>query len=801
MMSDLKVGFRILRKNPGPSLFAVIALTLGIGLTVMMFSIVYGALLRGLPFEEPDRIMHLERSNVSRGIESMEVPIHDYTDWREQQTQSFVDLGAWYTGTVNIADGDTPERYDGAFITASAFPVLGVQPVMGRLFSEEDNRPGSPMVVLVGHQVWQERYNGDPGIVGRTLRVNSEPATVIGVMPEGFLFPFQQQVWVPLRLDPLTLARGEGLTLEVMGRLKPGVTIDRAMVEMSGIAQRLAAEYPQTNEGVAPIIKSFTAEYIGDEPTALLLTMLGAVFFVLLIACANVANLLMARAATRTKEVGIRTALGASKFRIVLQFLSEAFLLALGGAVAGLAIAWIGVRAFNTAIASSNPPYWIDIRIDAVAVLFTLGLALLAALVAGIIPALHAAGANVNDILKDESRGSSSFKLARVSKAIVVFEIALSCGLLIGAGLMVKSVTQLKTVDFGFPTEVFTARIGLMEGDYPDSVARASFFDQLLPRLQQIPQIENVALATALPALGSGGPNVRIEGEQYELDGELPWVRGNVVTPNYFETMGVALVAGRAFVDQDRVGSMPVAIVNQAFAAKFFDAGNAVGRRIRFGRAEDAPWVTIVGVVPNMYENGLDSEVPEAVYTPLAQAPPRFVSIVATTRGEPLAVTQQVRDAVIAVDGDLPIYFVQTLQTAIDSNYWFFSVFGALFMIFGAAALFLAGVGLYGVMATSVAQRTREMGVRMALGAQARDVIALIFRQGLVQIVIGVVLGLGLAVAVSSLLTIVLYDVNPRDPVVFATIVAFLVGAASLACFVPAHRATRVDPNVALRTD
>lgn len=800
-MSDLKVGFRILRKNPGPSLFAVVALSLGIGLTVMMFSIVYGALLRGLPFDEPGQLMHMERSQVSRGIESMEVTIHDYTDWREQQKQSFVDLGAWYTGTVNVADGEMPERYDGAFITASAFPLLGVEPVIGRLFSEEDNRPGAPMVMLIGHQLWQERYQGDPGVIGRTLRVNSEPATIIGVMPEGFLFPFQQQVWVPLRLDALTLARGEGMTLEVFGRLRDGISVDMAMVEMSGIAQRLATEYPQTNEGILPVIQPFTKEYIGDEPTALLYTMLGAVFFVLLIACANVANLLMARAATRTKEVGIRTALGASKLRIVAQFLAEAFLLAVGGALAGLAIAWVGVRAFNAAIASSNPPYWIDIRIDAVAVLFTLGLAFLAAVIAGIIPALHAASANVNDILKDESRGSSSFRLGRVSKAIVVFEIALSCGLLIGAGLMIKSVTQLKTVDFGFPTEIFTARIGLMEGDYPDSIARANFFEELLPRLQQIQQIDKVALTTALPALGSGGPNIRIEGEQYDLEAELPWVRGSTVTPNYFETMGVDVLAGRAFVDQDRLGSMPVAIVNQAFAAKFFDSGNAVGRRVRFGRAEDAPWVTIVGVVPNMFENGLDNDTPEGIYTPIAQAPPRFVSIAATTRGEPLAITQQVREAVIAVDSDLPIYFVQTLQDAIDTNYWFYSVFGALFMIFGAAALFLAGVGLYGVMATSVAQRTREMGVRMALGAQARDVIGLIFRQGLVQIIIGIVLGLGLAVGVSNLLTIVLYDVNPRDPMVFGAIVAFLVSAASLACFVPAHRATRVDPNVALRTD
>ena len=800
-MRDLKVGLRILRKNPGPSLFAVLALTLGIGLTVMMFSIVYGALLRGLPFDEPQELVHLERSNVERGIESMEVTIHDYTDWREQQRQSFTDLGAWYSGTVNVADGESPERYDGAFITPSTFALLGVRPVLGRSFMEEDRQTGAPMVMLIGHQLWQERYDGDPGVIGRTVRVNGEPGTIVGVMPEGFLFPFQQQVWVPLRLDPIALARGEGTTLEVMGRLRPGVTIDRAMVEMSGIAQRLAAEYPQTNAGIAPIIQPFTEEFIGEEPTRLLYTMLGAVFLVLLIACANVANLLMSRAATRTKEVGIRTALGASKTRIVLQFLTEAFLLALAGAAAGLAIAWVGVRAFNSAIADTGPPFWIDIRIDAAAVLFTLGLAALAALVAGAIPALHAARANVNDILKDESRGSSSFRLGRFSKGIVVVEIALSCGLLIGAGLMTKSVTKLRTLDFGFPTDVFTARVALMEADYPDSVARALFIEQLVPRLQQVPEIEALALSTALPGLGSGGPNVRIEGQDYDLEGELPWARGNSVSATYFETYGVRVQEGRSFTEQDRMESLPVAMVNQAFATRYFSDESAVGRRIRFGREPDAPWVTIVGVVPDMFEKGLDDEVPEAVYTPLAQAPPRFFSITARTRGEPLAITQKVREAVVSIDGDLPIYFVRTLQSAIDQSYWFFSVFGALFMVFGAAALFLAGVGLYGVMATSVAQRTREMGVRMALGAQARDVLALIFRQGFVQIGIGLVLGLGLAVGVSNLLTIVLYEVDPRDPIVFVAIITFLIAAASLACFVPARRATRVDPNVALRSE
>jgi len=800
-MNDLKIGLRVLRKDPGPSLFAVLALTLGIGLTVMMFSLIYGAILRGLPFERADQIVHLERAQLSRGIESMEVPIHDYTDWRAMQRQSFVEMGAFYSGTINVADRGMPERYAGAFMTPSTFSVLGVRPLMGRLFREEETAAAEPMVVLIGYRVWQDRYEGDQNIVGRVIRVNGEPATIVGVMPEGFLFPFNDQIWVPLRLDPVALPRGEGMTLEVIGRLRDGVTIDRAMMELTGITQRLEADYPQTNAGITPIIKPFTEEYIGAEPIRMLYTMLAAVFFVLLIACANVANLLMSRAATRTKEVGIRTALGASKWRIVGQFMIEALLLAFTGMLFGLGLAWAGIRIFDAAIADTNPPYWLDFRIDAVAILFALALAGIAALVAGAIPAWHAARANVNEILKDESRGSSSFRLGRVSKAIVVFEIALSCGLLITSGLMIKSVTQLKTIDFNFPTEIFTARIGLTEATYPDSLARWNMQRELHQRLQQIPEIESVTLLTALPAVGSGGPNVRIEGVHYDLEGELPFVRGNTIATNYFETFQVPLLEGRAFSEQDRAEVPGVAIVNQSFVTKYFNRESAIGRRVRFGREPDAPWVTIVGVVPDMFEGGLDNDTREAIYTPLAQAPPQFFTIAARTRGEPLAVTQKVREAVMSVDGDLPIYFVRTLQTAIDRSYWFYSVFGVLFMVFGAAALFLAGVGLYGVMATSVAQRTREVGVRMALGAQASDVLTMILRQGFVQIAIGIGLGLGVAAGIGNLLSMILYDVNPRDPVVFAAIVSFLMAAALLACFVPARRATRVDPNIALRAE
>jgi len=803
LLKELRYALRMLRKNRGTSLIAVLALGLGIGLTTIMFSIVYGAVWKGLPFEGAEKLVHLERNNLSEDIESMEVPIHDLLDWREAQT-SFEALAGFYSGTVNLAGTERPERYDGAFISANAFELIRVQPVLGRNFQEGEDTPAADPVILLGYHVWQDRFGGDPEVVGQVARVNGEQTTIIGVMPEGFRFPIAEDVWLPLRMDPLELERGEGLSLEVFGRLRDGVNMDQASAEMQAIAARLAEEYPKTNEGVGAVLQPYVDEYIGAEPRAMLYTMLGAVFLVLLVACANVANLLLSRAATRSKELAIRSAVGASRLRVIMQLVGEGIVIASAGAVLGIGISALGIGMFNRAIAPTDPPFWIDIGLNPVVLIFIIGVTVLAGVLSGILPAIQASGSAVNEVLKDESWGSSGFRVGKLSKGLVVAEIALSLGVLVAAGLMIKSVTNLNTIDYGFDTETtFTARMGLFEADYPDTTSRREFYREVLRRVEGRPGVEAAAIVTALPGAWSYGGRFGIEGESYDRDQDYPVARFAAVSPDFLDVYGVKVLEGRTFGPEDTYGAMPVAIVNQSFAEQFYPEGSAIGKRVRQGDSEtEEPWRTIVGVVPDMYMQGLSNmeEDPWGVYFPLDQYDTRFAYVALRSAGEdPMTLAAGARDDVMAVDQDIPLYWVQTHQAAIDEQTWFFRIFGNLFMVFGIVALFLAAVGLYGVMSASVSNRTSEMGIRMALGAQGGDVLRLVMKQGAIQVGIGMALGLALAALLSRGLELVLFQVEPWDPFVFALIAVVLAAVGMLASYIPALRATRVDPAVALR--
>ncbi len=801
-VTELRYAARGLRNSPGVAALAVLALALGLGLTTTMFSIVEGAILRGLPFEGAGRIMHLERNNLSEGIESMEVPLHDYLDWREQQ-RSFEALAAFHEGTVNLSGTERAERYDGAFITANGLETLGVRPTLGRLFREDEDEPEAGPVLLLSDHVWRDRFDADTAVLGRVLRVNGEQATVIGVMPPGFRFPTAQDVWLPLRMDPAKLARGEGTSLEVFGRLRDGVSRDRAAAEMQTIARRLAEAYPETNEGVGAVVKPFTDEYIGEEPRAMLWTMLGAVFLVLLIACANVANLLLARAATRQRELAIRSAIGASRLQVIGKLLAEALVLAGAGAALGLALAWVGIRAFNAAVAPSSPPFWIDIGLHPQVLLFVLAVTLASALLSGIVPALQATGARLNEVLKDESRGSSGLRVGRLSRVLVTAEIALSVGLLVGTGLMIKSVTNLAGVEYGFETEsVFSARMGLFEADYPDAESRGRYYERLLPRLRELPGVEAATIATSLPGVWSGGTTFEVEGRSYERPQDHPNARWVAIAPGYFEAFDVRPLRGRRFDLRDAREAAAVAIVNRSFVARHFPGEDPLGKRIRQGGSEDEePWRTIVGVVPDMHLQGVQNpeDDPSGMYVPLAQADPRFTYVALRSGGDAMTLANPARAAVAAVDPDIPLYWVQSVQAAIDETTWYYRVFGTLFAVFGAVALFLASVGLYGVMSASVGSRTVEMGIRMALGAKGKDVVRLVLRQGLVQIAIGLAVGVGLAFLLARGLDILLYRVGAWDPATFLLIAAVIVATGLLASWIPALRATRVEPMTALR--
>jgi len=803
LIRDVRYGLRSLIKSPGLSLVATLALTLGIGLTTTMFSIVYGALMKGLPYPDGDRIMVIGRSNPARGIDHQSLPIQDFADYKAQQ-HTFTDLGAYTSGTIYVSGQEKAERFDGSWITANTFDIVGVRPVLGRTFSASEDTPGGEKVAILAYSTWRERYAGDPKILGKNIRVNGVPYVVVGVMPEGFAFPNSDKIWVPLQADPLASPRGQGQTVQVFGKLKPGVSLDQATVDLGTIARRLGAAYKESNEGFTAVVQSFTDNYIGKEPRQLLFTMLGAVFFVLLIACANVANLLLDRAAHRTKEVGIRTALGASRSAVVRQFLAEALVLSIAATAFGIGVAQFGVTTFNRAIAATQIPFFIDIRLHPAVLLFTIVVAFVTTLISGAIPAYQSARADINEILKDESRGASSFHIGRISKVLVIFEIALSCGLLVAAGLMIKSVTKMRTMDPGFTTKnVFTARIGFPSA-YTDTAAQWRFFDQVVDRVAALPGVQASAISTGLPAARQSlnGTQFAMDGQTYLKDKDYPVTRTLAATPRFFSMLEIPLVEGRVFTDADRPGALPVVIVNRAFVKKYFANVDPIGRRVRLGGAKStAPWSTIVGVVGDVFSGNQEEPLPPALFQPFAQARTNFVYIAARTAGPPMGLTAGVRDAVASLDPDIPLYWVQSLEEAVSQSLWFVRVFGTMFMIFGFVALFLASVGLYAVMSFSVSRRTREVGIRMALGAQGRDVVRMIFGQGLLQLGVGMIAGLGFALAISTLLKVILFQVEPRDPVIFSGVAGVLVLVGLAACFVPAKRATLVDPLVALRSD
>ena len=808
LLGDIRYGTRLLFKRPGLSALAVVALAVGIGLTTTMFSIVYAAVLKGLPYERSDRLVAIFRNRPAQGIQFMQVSIHDFMDWREQQ-KSFEALAAYYVETVNVSPPEgRPIRYFGAYASANLFDILRIRPILGRSFRPEEDKPSAPPVIILSYRAWQDRFHGDPEIVGRPVRANAEMTTIVGVMPAQFDFPGQLDAWLPLRIDPLAYRRGSGPAFEstqlnAVGRLRDGVSMEAAQTEMSVIARRISAAHPESNEGIGVTLLRQNDTWVGPQGRAMLLTMLAAVFGVLLIACANVANLLLARTALRAREIAIRMALGAGRARTIVQLLVETLVLTVAGAAAGLLVAKAGIDSFNASTANLDLPVWLSARFDPAVVLFVLGLALLAAILAGTLPALRASKGDVCEILNDETRGSSGLRVGRISRVLVVAQVAFSCGLLVAAGLMIRTIVNVARFDYGFNTaNVYTARLGLFEKDYPTPTAEVEFYDRARQRVASLPGVRTVAYTSDLPGRGSSQmQRLSVDGTAYPTDQDHPRARRIVIAPAYFDVFDAKPIIGRLFTEADREGSLPVAIVNQRFVRRFLGAGDPLGRQIRLGD-DAAAWRTIVGVVPDMHLGGAFAQLEvhdEGVYLPLAQNVINFMSLIVRTERDPMTLASAIQTEVNQIDPALPLYWVRSLEQQYELDTWFFRAFGTLFIVFGVAALALAVVGLYGVMSFSVAQRTREIGVRMALGAHARRILKLVLGQGGLQLGIGLLLGVGFAAILSRALQAMLFGVNPWDPVVFALVVATLSVSGVAACLIPAARAMRLNPVEALR--
>jgi putative ABC transport system permease protein len=800
LIQDIRYSLRMLTRKPGFTLLVVAALAIGIGANSAIFSIVNSILLRPLPYRDPDRLvmvwMDNHRLNVAQDVHSYA----NYADYRDQN-QSFDQLAVFNGISVNLTGAGEPERVIGTMASPSLFEVMGVDPLIGRTFSADEEVPGHDQVVILGYGFWQRRFGGDRNILGQEVSLSDVKRTVIGVMPQTFEFPHKDaELWVPLAPDPRRKASRGGFSYQVVGRLKPGVSLPQARQDMNGIAQHLVEQYPDLM-GYGVNLVALHDQIVGKVRPALLV-LLATVAFVLLIACANVANLLLARAASREREIAIRSALGAGRLRVVRQLLTESLVIAVLGGVTGLLIANWGLKAL-VALSPEDIPRRGQIGIDLRVLGFTLLLSILTGIVFGLVPALRASKMELNESLKEGGRGASGgIQGRRIRSALVVLEVALSLLLLIGAGLMIRSFRQLLTVDLGFnPDRLLTMNIQLSRSRYQGPLS-AAFFRQLIERVEALPGVESAGAITAVFIEGlPNSSNFTIDGRPPPPAAEQIEAPIDFVTPGYFRTMGISLLKGRELSERDGPEAPQVAIINDTFARRFWPGEDPLGQRFRFGDSTStAPWLTIVGVVADMRRTGFDSDVRCEAFLPYAQRQfVGFLSLVVRTAASPGSLAATVRDIVWSMDPEQPVSHIRTMDQMLGGMMAQRRLNMVLFSLFAGVALVLAAVGIYGVISYSVTQRTHEIGIRMALGAGRAEVLKLVVGEGMTVVGIGIGLGLVSALGLTRLMATLLYGVSPTDPLTFAALPLVLAGVALAACLVPGRRATKVDPIVALR--
>jgi len=834
-LQDLRIGLRVLVKEKSFCALAVFVLSIGICAVTTQFSVVNGVMLRGFSFPNADRLVSVQLIDpTSRnffGVNGQIFP-QDFLDIQAEQ-KSLEHLGAYINGsTVNMTIGSDAQRFTGAYISDGFMKALGVAPIMGRDFTPEDNKPGAPKVTIIGHKLWQRNFAGAPDIIGRNVRLNGKPATVIGVMAAGFAFPQNEELWIPVFNEFAPQARSStnaaGNGVQLLASLRPGVSIDQAQLEFGAFAKRFSEAYPDTNKvfnaaEVEPLIKAFTPAALSGQ----LLVMLGFCVGVLLLACVNVMNMQFARATLRAKELAIRSSLGATRIRLVRQMLTESLLVATIGALLGVGLSYWAVDLLSSTVRNlANPiPAYITFDIDARVLAFTVAATLLAALVSGLIPAWMSSRASAADALKDSGRGNTGRAVNLITRGLVVCQILVTCILLIGSILQVRSILNQQAIDYGYDTSgILGARMGLMDGDYPNSGARKLFYDRLLAQVRTNPAIEAAALTNRFRMVFSGNTPIEIEGKDYKEDKDRPNTSFEQVTDGYFGVTAQRLLEGRDFNADDTDAKLPVAIVNAFFARKHFGTESAVGRRFRMSLNNGAsftPWRTIIGVVsdvrmlgpfPNGNVDAAGFYVPffATLFSPTAAAEPaapQFATIALRPRGGQRgeALLNELRAEVRKADPNLPLYFIGTPKESFEVFTGGNRIIATMFSIFGAVAMLLAAVGLYGVTSFSVNQRTQEFGVRMALGADQNRILGMVLRQSFWQLG----LGLGIGLALSGLIALVFGDqiqnfligITALDPLTYSAVALVLAGVSLVATLIPARRATRVDPMIALRAE
>jgi predicted permease len=825
---DVRVGLRVLFKDKIFCFLAVFVLALGIGGAATQFTVVNAVVLRGLSFPHPEQLVTIglidpkatdQNNNFGFGV----IPTaQDYEDLKAAQKSCSLMAGYLSGSTINVTYKNNPQRYNGGYVTEDFFKIVGVSPVLGRDFTAADNKPGADKVVILANEIWKRDFNGDPDIVGQAVRVNGKPGTIIGVMPPNFKFPNFEELWTPLYNQFPPIPRGQlviganNAAPAVMGRLKPGVTMDQANADFITLARQLAREYPKTNQNfTSGTVQPLANSLIGLQFRQTVWAMLAAVILVLLIACVNVMNMQFGRAALRAKELAIRGALGATRWRLVRQMLTESLVVAVFGAVAGVLLAYWSVdlltRAMDALPDGFGLPYWVRFTIDARVLAFIVGITLVATIASGLVPALVSAHSNAAGMMKEGGRGNSSRLVNVITRLLVIAQIALTAALLIAATLEIRSIRNQLQLNYGYDENaIYSARIALMEGAYTED-GRRDFFKRAVRELRANPQFQSVALTDRFRMTFAGRGQYEVDGKKYLTDRDRPGGNFESVSDNYFSTLGLKILEGRDFTIDDADTKQPVAIVNASFARKHWGNQSALGHQVRiFNPGEPQPWRTIIAVVPDTLMQGpFDQQTDMAgFYMPLLGASPvtQFCTIVVRPSAGQQAdqLGPALKKAVGQLDSDAPIYFPGTPARLHDESLSGNRIVVSLFAIFGAVAFVLSAVGLYGVMSFSVSQRTQEFGIRMALGADARRIFRMVMTQGAWQLVIGLVLGasaaaLLLGVLVAAALRNILFKVNVLDPSIYLAVGGLLTVVAAISCFVPARRATRVDPVTALR--